>query len=326
MDRTTADDFINKSQPCEQTTTRKTAWQDYAAFETGRFRGYVHKAYAKEGFSPVLAGILAEPPSSAKVVSRRNLKGEVFGIEFPICGHPQAIFVKCVRFRKSYCRRIFIDTMMPSLAFRYITVAETLRGIGIDTPTVIAVVEEQCFTGIRHRFILTEWCRNTITLKEYGMATAIHDSAKAQAADRKEIIDCFARMVRLLHRNRLFHLDLKPENILLRQEKRCGDPSLILIDLDSAVMGRSETSLSSILLKSADLLILAERFRAITHVKEQLRFLMAYSGSTHSRKRFRGIHLFVLRSPMVFQRWRALRVVPGVHFLKRLLLYLRIVR
>src|SRR5574337_453435 len=234
MNRTTIDESLPAGRLQVSTTSGRAVRQEYLAFQSGNLCGYVHKEYAIEGLCTMLPGLLVSPPSSEKVLYRSYLNRDVFMINVPIRGDPQVMCLKSVRC-KSWWRQILVDTIMPSLAFRYLTVAETLKSIGIDTPTVIAVVEEQCFLGVRRSFVLTEWCRNTVTLQQYGVSAAISDLSQTESAERKVIIDCVAKIVRLLHRNKIFHLDLKPENILLRKETS-GPPSLMLVDLDSTVI------------------------------------------------------------------------------------------
>lgn len=324
MDRTTIDSPLTEAGLCGSTALRRTVHQDYRVFRTGRLFGYVHEAFAGNGLCDLLPGLLASPPSLEKVLYRSYSNRDVFMINVPIRGDLQVMCLKSVRC-KSWWRLIFVDPIMPSLAFRYLAVAETLKGIGIDTPTVIAVVEEKCFFGVRRSFVLTEWCRNTVALQKYGAATTIRDLSQTESAERQEIVDRFAKMVRLLHRNKIFHLDLKPDNILLRKE-RSDLPSLILIDLDSAAIVRPGTPLLSTLLKLTELWILHNHFHPITHLKERIRFLTVYSGKVLSRKSARRTRLFLLRSPVLIHLYKCQRRMSVIHTLRRLLLCLRVLR
>lgn len=324
MDRTTIDSPLTKAGLCGSTAVRGTVHQDYRVFRTGRLFGYVHEAFAGNGLCDLLPGLLASPPSIEKVLYRSYANRDVFMINVAIRGDLQVMCLKSVRC-KSWWRLIFVDPIMPSPAFRYLAVAETLKGIGIDTPTVIAVVEEKCFFGIRRSSVLTEWCRNTVTLQKYGAATVIRDPSPTESRQRQEIVDCFAKMVRLLHRNRIFHLDLKSDNILLRKETS-GPPSLMLIDLDSVAIVRPGIPLLSTLLKWADFLILNKHFCPITHLKERLRFLTVYSGKELPRKSARRTRLFLLRSPVLMYLYKCQQRMRVIHTLRRLMLCLRVLR
>lgn len=324
MDRMTADSPLTEDKLYRLTAPRKAMYQGYRAFQSGRLCGYVYKEFANDGLCTMLPDLLVSPPSSEKVLYRSYLNRDLFMINVPICGHPQVMCLKSVRY-KSWWRLIFVDTIMPSRAFRYLTVAQTLKGIGIDTPTVIAVVEEKCFFGVRRSFVLTEWCRNTVALQKYGAATAIRDLSQTESAERQEIIDCLAKLVRLLHQNKIFHLDLKPDNILLRKETP-DLPSLILIDLDSVAIVRPRTPLLSTLLKLADLLILHHHFHPITQLKERIRFLTVYSGKELSRKSAGRARLLLLRPHAIIRLYKCLRSVNLIHGLARLLLCLRALR
>lgn len=324
MDRATIDRPLTEAGSRGSTVLRRTVHQDYRVFRTGRLSGYVHEAFVGNGLCDLLPRLLLSPPSSEKVLCRSFLNRDVFMVNVPIRGDSHAMFLKGIRF-KSLWRLVFVDTIMPSIASRYLMLAETLKSMGIDTPTVVAVLEEKWCFGVKRSFILTEWCRNTVTLQEYGKATAIRDPLPVESARRQEIIACLARMVRLLHRNKFFHLDLKPDNILLRTETS-DQPSLMLIDLDSATIVRRGTPLLSTLLKWADFVILNKHFYPITHLKERLRFLTVYRGEERSRKRFRKTRLFLLRSPVLIQLYKYLQAANLIDGSRRLLLYLRIVR
>lgn len=321
MDRTRVDGALTEERSYESIVSWRTIRHDYLAFQSENLRGYVHKEYAMKGLRTMLPDLLVSPPSSEKVLYRSYLNRDVFMVNVPICGHPQVMCLKSIRY-KSWWRLIFVDTIMPSRAFRYLTVAQTLKGIGIDTPTVIAVVEEKCFFGVRRSFVLTEWCQNTVALQKYGAAIVIRDLSQTESAERQEIIDCLAKLVRLLHQNKIFHLDLKPDNILLRKEAP-DLPSLILIDLDSVAIVRPRTPLLSTLLKLADLLILHHHFHPITQLKERIQFLTVYSGKEVSRKSAGRARLLLLRPHAKMRLYKCLHSVNLIHGLARLLLCLR---
>ena len=324
MDRTTLDSPLTEAGLCGSTALRRMVHQDYRIFRTGRLFGYVHEAFAGNGLCDLLPGLLASPPSLEKVLYQSYANRDVFMINVPIRGDLQVMCLKTVRC-KSWWHLIFVDPIMPSPASRYLAVAETLKGIGIDTPTVIAVVEEKCFFGVRRSFILTEWCRNTVALQTYGAATTTRHLSQTESAELQAIVDCFARMIRLLHRNKIFHLDLKPDNILVR--RGTSDlPSLMLIDLDQTVIVRPGTPLLSTLLKLADFLILHNHFYPFTYLKERIRFLAIYSGKRLSRKRFRRAQLFLLQTPFLTQCYKGLWRGNLIHVLRRLLLCLRVLR
>lgn len=324
MDRTTVDSSVTKDKLSGPTAPRRAVHQGYRAFQSGRLFGYVRKEFAGEGFCDMLPGLLASPPSLEKVLYRSYANRDVFMINVPIRGDLQVMCLKTVRC-KSWWHLIFVDPIMPSPASRYLAVVETLKGIGIDTPTVIAAVEEKCFFGVRRSFVLTEWCRNTVALQTYGAGTTTRHLSQTESAERQAIVDCFAGMIRLLHRNKIFHLDLKPDNILVRRETS-DLPSLMLIDLDQAVIVRPGTPLLLTLLKLADFLILHNHFYPITYLKERIRFLAIYSGKRLSRKRFRRAQLFLLRSPFVTQCYKGLWRGNLIHVLRRILLCLRVLR
>ena len=296
--------------------------QDYWVFQSGRFVGYVHKEFASEYFYDLLADLLASPPSPEKVlyVKRRNI--EVFMVHVPINGYPQDMFLKSTR--KSHWHMIFRALFKPSVALRYLALAETLKAIGIHTPSIIAVVEETSLFGTKRSFVLTEWIRNALTLKDV-MAAPSRPRSESELVEKRAIIHCVAEMVRRLHSNKIFHFDLSLLNILLSDE-RSGTHSLTLVDLDAAVISRQRAGILSSLLRFADLLILNKDFYPVTHLKERLRFLAAYSSKTLSMRRYRRTLFFLVSTPALLHVYRCLDAVGFIHLLRRLLICLRIVR
>jgi serine/threonine protein kinase len=132
-------------------------------------------------------------------------------------------------------------------------------------------------------------------------------------------------MVRRLHSNKIFHFDLSLLNILLSDE-RSGTHSLTLVDLDTAVISRQRAGILSSLLRFADLLILNKDFYPVTHLKERLRFLAAYSGKTLSMRRYRRTLFFLVSTPALLHVYRGLAAIRLIHLLRRVLICLRIVR
>jgi tRNA A-37 threonylcarbamoyl transferase component Bud32 len=220
---------------------------------------------------------------------------------------------------------IFRVLVKPSVTLRYLALANTLKAIGIRTPSIIAIVEEKSFFGTKRSFVLTEWIRNAMTLKEYIIAAPSRPRSGSESAERRAIIHCFAEMVRRLHSNKIFHFDLSLLNILLSDE-RSGTHSLTLVDLDAAVISRQRAGILSSLLRFADLLILNKDFYPVTHLKERLRFLAAYSGKTVSMRRYRRTLFFLVSTPALLHVCRGLEAIRLIHLLRRLLICLRIVR
>jgi serine/threonine protein kinase len=219
---------------------------------------------------------------------------------------------------------IFRVLVKPSVTLRYLALADTLKAIGIRTPSIIAVVEEKSFFGTKRSFVLTEWIPNALTLKDIIVAPS-RPCSGSEVAERRAIIHSLAEMVRRLHSTKIFHFDLQPLNILLRGE-RAGTHSLTLVDLDTAVILPARAGMLSNLLRFADLLILNEDFFPVTHLKERLRFLAAYSGKTLSMRRYRRTLFFLVSTPALLHVYRCLDAVKLIHLLRRVLICLRIVR
>lgn len=297
--------------------------QDYRVFRSGRFVGYVHKKFAIADYCDILVDLLVAPPSSVKALHRRYLNREVFAINVLMNGCPQEMFLKSVRF-KSYWHLIFIDPFMPSVTLRYLALAETLKAIGIHTPSIIAVVEEKSLFGTKRSFVLTEWIPNALTLKDI-IAAPSRPCSGSELAGRRAIIHSLAEMVRRLHSNKIFHFDLNLLNVFLSGE-RSGAHSLTLVDLDAAVILSAKAGMLSNLLRFADLLILNRHFFPVTHLKERLRFLAAYSGKTLSMRRYRRTLFFLVSTPALLHVYRYLDAIGLIHLLRRVLICLRIVR
>lgn len=297
--------------------------QDYRVFRSGRFVGYVHKRFAGADYCDIVVDLLVSPPSSVKVLHRGYLNREMFAINVLINGCPQEMFLKSIRC-KSYWHLIFMDPLMPSVTLRYLALAETLQAIGIHTPSIIAIVEEQSLFGTKRSFILTERIRNALTLKDI-MAAPSRSCSGSESAERRAIIHCLAEMVHQLHSNKIFHFDLNLRNILLSDE-RSGAHFLTLVDLDAAVILPAKADMLSNLLRFADLLILNKHFYPVTHLKERLRFLAAYSGKTLSMRRYRRTLFFLVSTPALLHVYRCLEAIRLIHLLRRALICLRIVR
>lgn len=324
MDRTHLDSALAEDMSRPSTVSRGVVYQHYRAFRSGQLSGYVHKEFAEESLRTLLPGLLTSPPSSAKVRYRSYLNRDLFRVTVSIRGTQQILCLKSVRC-KSMWRMIFIDNIMPSRIIRYLTVAETLKSLHIETPAVIAVAEERRRFGVGRSFVLTRWCENTVTLADLATATAIRDRSRTESHARKAMIDGLAKMIRLLHRHRIFHMDLKPDNILVR-EGRSGMPSLILVDLDPTVIVRRWTPLVATFFKWADLLILHKHFYPITRFKERVQFLTIYSMNTPSRRSLRRTRLFLLRSQVWITLYEWQREANLIHAFRGLLLCLRVLR
>lgn len=297
--------------------------QDYQAFRSGKFEGYIHKKFAGTGYCDILVGLLVSPPSLVKALHRRYLNRETFAINVPMNGCPQEIFLKSVRC-KGYWHLVFIDPFMPSLTLRYLALAEALKAIGIHTPSIIAVVEETSPFGTKRGFVLTEWIRSALTLKD-SIGTPSSPCSRSESAERRAIIHSLAEMVHRLHSNKIFHFDLNLLNIFLSGE-RAGTHFLTLVDLDAAVILPAKAGMLSSLLEFADLLILNKHFYPVTHLKERLRFLEAYSGKTLSMRRYRRTLFFLVSTPALLHVYRCLDAIRLIHLLRRVLICLRIVR
>ncbi|MBI3300950.1 MAG: hypothetical protein HYZ72_02575 [Deltaproteobacteria bacterium] len=285
---------------------------------------YVHREFANEDSYRIFGDLFVSPPSSQKTFYRRYRNRETFKVKVPIDGCLQEMFLKSVRY-KSYWHLIFVEPLMPSAALRYLTIADALGTIGIDTPLVIAAGEEKFLFATKRTFILTKSVRNTVTLGQYLIATSRRPRSGSELTERRRIIHCFAEMVQRLHRNKTFHLDLKPENILLNTEG--GDaPSLALVDLDTAVIARPTGGMLPSVLRFADLLILTGHFSPVTHLKDRLRFLAVYSGQKPCCKRFQKIRFFLISSPVLVQLHKCVHAMNLIQLIRRLLICLRVVQ
>lgn len=300
--------------------------QNYTIFRSGRLLGYVHREFASGDFCRILGDLFASPPSSQKTLYRRYRNRETFRVKVPIdgCLLGEEMFLKSVRW-KSYWQLLFINPLMPSAALRYLTFADALGAIGVDTPLIVAAGEERFLFATRRTFILTQSARNTITLGQYLTATSRRPHSRSEFAERRRIIRCFAEMVQQLHRNKTFHMDLKPDNILLSREGGNAS-SLVLVDLDNAAIARSRGRMLPGVLRAADFLILVGHFYPVTHLKERLRFLRAYRGQIPRGKRLRKVQFFLVSSPVLFQLYKCLRAMNLLHLMRRLLVCLRVVR
>jgi tRNA A-37 threonylcarbamoyl transferase component Bud32 len=298
--------------------------QDYRVFRSGRLSGYVHREYGDEDSYRAIADLLESPPSSKKTLYRRSQYRETFIVKIPTDGFPQETFLKCIHF-KSYWRLILIDSLMPSVALRYLINAEALRSIGINTPRIIAVAEEKFCLGTRRSFILTEPVRNSATIREYLGSTPTSPHAGTEFTDRRKIIHYLAEMVHRLHCNNIFHLDLKAENILVNSDG-LGTLSLVLIDLDDTVTSSARAGMMPRILRFVDLLMLYYHFFPISHLKDRLRFLAAYSGRKVRNNRIRRFQSLLASSPLLFRTCKSMRAINLVSLLRRLFLCLRILR
>jgi len=304
---------------------RLTDRQNYRIFQSGRLLGYVHREFASEDFCRILGDLFASPPSSQKTLYYRYRNRETFRVKVPIdgCLQEEEMFLKSVRW--SYWQLLFINPVVPSAALRYLTFADALGAIGIDTPLIVAAGEERFLFSTRRTFILTQSARNTITLGQYLRAASRRPHSRSEFAKRRRIIHCFAEMVRQLHRNKTFHMDLKPDNILLSREE--GDASsLVLVDLDNVVIAPSRGRMLPGVLRAADLLILVGHFYPVTHLKERLRFLRAYRGQKPRAKRLRKVQFFLVSSPVLFHLYKCVHAMNLIQIMRRLLVCLRVVR
>ncbi len=300
--------------------------QNYTIFRSGRLLGYVHREFASEDFCRILCGLFSSSPSPQKTLYRRYRNRETFRVKVPIdgCLEEEEMFLKSVRC-KSYWQLLFINPLMPSAALRYLTFADALRAIGIDTPLIVAAGEERVLFATRRTFILTQSARNTITLGQYLRATSRRPHSRSEFAERRRIIRCFAEMVQQLHRNKSFHMDLKPDNILLSREG--GDASsLALIDLDNAAIVLSRGRMLPVVLRAIEFLILTGHFYSVTHFKERLRFLAGYCGQKPRSMRLRRVHFFLVSSPVLFQLYKCLHAMNVIQLMRRLFVCLRVVQ
>jgi tRNA A-37 threonylcarbamoyl transferase component Bud32 len=300
--------------------------QDYRVFRSGRLSGYVHRRFASEKFCRTLGDLFAAPPSLQKTLYTRYRNRETFRVKVPIdgCLQEEEMFLKSVRWR-SYWHLLYISSLMPSVALRYLTIADALGAIGIDTPLIVAVGEEKNRFAAKQTFILTRSARNTTTLGQYLGATSGGPHSRSEFAERRRIIRCFAGMVRQLHRNKTFHMDLKPDNILLSRDG--GDASsLVLVDLDNAAIARSRGKMLPEILRAIDFLILAGHFYPSTHLKERLRFLAAYRGQKPRGRRLRKVQFLLVSSPMLFRLYRFVHAMNLIQLVRRLFICLRVVR
>ena len=297
---------------------------EYTPFRSGRLSGYLHKEFPGKDLCDVLAQLLLSPPGPAKALYRSSQNREVFVIKIVISGHEHEFFLKCIRFNRLR-QLLFSVGLMPSAILRYVAVAKTLHAVGVTTPPVIAVAEEKSLVGTRRIFVVTEVSRNTVTLWECTGFASGGCRARDSLAERREIGRRLAELVRLLHTNGIFHLDLTPGNILVGRTQS-GAVSLMLVDLDSAIVSRRPSGLLVGILKFIDLVKLNRQLYSITDRKERCRFLATYSGKALSRRRFRRVWFFLISSPFLLTLDKAQRRLHLVHLLKRVLVCLRIVR
>lgn len=212
---------------------------EFESFSSGALKAFFRREY----HGPALQELLLDPErfvaAAGASVMKDSKKVKVLAAEAEFGGERKKLFIK--RFGREGVFYPVKNLFRRSRAFKAWAAAHALNLRRPLTPKAVAAIELRSWGFLRRSYLITEEAEGATSLDRFFRANFSPPLSKERIRHKRHFIRQFARFIKYIHNQAIFHDDLKGGNILVCGE-RAGPYKFFLIDIDrvSLKKGRCE--------------------------------------------------------------------------------------